>query len=351
MPAGRLRYRLVEEMRAASGRSLDAIELAQTALTVIRRQMPVDAAFVSAVDPATMLFTQLLYQEMPVEVAPQFLSNEFTEPDVAKFRSIAAARDPVEWLDRATRGVWQDSTRYRTILRPLGLGDELRVALRTGATCWGVMCLHRAGASTGFTTEEATTLAAAAGHLGTALRRHVLASAIEPPRDAAELPALLVLDARDAVVSYSAGADRWLAELGGPVTGKRLPVPVQAVLGQLRAGTGQPSVQLRTRAGGWVCVRAAALQGTGGGQAAVMIEPVRGAELAPIIVAAYGLTRRESVVLSAVLRGRSTRQIATVLQISEHTVQDHLKAIFDKTGVRSRAELTARVFADHYLPH
>jgi DNA-binding NarL/FixJ family response regulator len=56
-------------------------------------------------------------------------------------------------------------------------------------------------------------------------------------------------------------------------------------------------------------------------------------------------------VLSAVLRGRPTRQIATAMRISEHTVQDHLKAIFDKTGVRSRAELPARVFADHYLPH
>ncbi|MGH3673900.1 MAG: GAF domain-containing protein, partial [Pseudonocardiaceae bacterium] len=268
MPAARPRHRLVEEMRAASGRSRDAIDLATTALTVIRRQMPVDAAFVSAVDPATMLFTQLLYQEVPVEVAPQFLRNEFTEPDVAKFRSIAAARDPVEWLDRATRGVWQDSPRYRTILRPLGLGDELRVALRTGTTCWGVMCMHRASASTGFTTEEAIALAAAAGHLGTALRRHVLTSAIEPPGDTAELPALLVLDARDTVVSHSAGADRWLAELAGSVAGHRLPVPVQAVLGQLRAGTGRPVVQLRTRAG-WVCVRAAALQGTGDAQTAV----------------------------------------------------------------------------------
>lgn len=84
----------------------------------------------------------------------------------------------------------------------------------------------------------------------------------------------------------------------------------------------------------------------------VVIEPVRGRELAPMIVGAYGLTRRESGVLSWVLRGRSNRQIASALRISEYTVQDHLKAIYQKkTGVCSRAEFPGRIFADNYRPH
>ncbi len=44
-----------------------------------------------------------------------------------------------------------------------------------------------------------------------------------------------------------------------------------------------------------------------------------------------------------VLRGEPTRAIAGALFISPHTVQDHLKSIFDKIGVRSRSELVGRL--------
>ena len=59
---------------------------------------------------------------------------------------------------------------------------------------------------------------------------------------------------------------------------------------------------------------------------------------------AHGLTNRETEVALAVLRGESSKEIAAALFLSPWTVQDHLKAVFAKTGVRSRRELSMRLF-------
>lgn len=48
-----------------------------------------------------------------------------------------------------------------------------------------------------------------------------------------------------------------------------------------------------------------------------------------------------------VLHGGSTAQIADELALCAHTVHRHLKAVFHRTGVRSRRDLVAEVFCTH----
>jgi DNA-binding CsgD family transcriptional regulator len=82
----------------------------------------------------------------------------------------------------------------------------------------------------------------------------------------------------------------------------------------------------------------------------VVIQPAAAHDVAPLVALAYGLTDRESQVTRLCLKGLSTKEIAQSLGISPFTVQDHLKAIFDKTGVRSRGGLVGQVFLEHYMP-
>jgi DNA-binding CsgD family transcriptional regulator len=86
------------------------------------------------------------------------------------------------------------------------------------------------------------------------------------------------------------------------------------------------------------------------GQIAVIIEPAMPLEVASLIMRAYGLTERERAVTGLLCTGRTTAQITAELLISQNTLQDHLKSVFDKTGVRSRREVMATILREHYLP-
>jgi DNA-binding CsgD family transcriptional regulator len=78
---------------------------------------------------------------------------------------------------------------------------------------------------------------------------------------------------------------------------------------------------------------------SGSGPIVLTVGPAAPAERSSLLLAAYGLTPAQRLVANLVLRGKTTSQIVVDLCISAHTVQDHLKVVFDKVGVRSRREL------------
>ncbi len=106
--------------------------------------------------------------------------------------------------------------------------------------------------------------------------------------------------------------------------------------------------RVRTRSGTWLLLYGTRLSGDTGERTAVIIHPATPQDVAPVIALAYGLTERECQVAMNCVQGRVTKEIARALSLSPYTVQDHLKSIFDKTGVRSRGELVGQIFLDHY---
>lgn len=57
------------------------------------------------------------------------------------------------------------------------------------------------------------------------------------------------------------------------------------------------------------------------------------------------LSAREAQVARAVSKGRSNKEVADLMHISERTVKAHLGAVFDKLGVRDRLQLVLRLAA------
>ena len=113
---------------------------------------------------------------------------------------------------------------------------------------------------------------------------------------------------------------------------------------------GPASTRILTRSGRWLLVHAATLEGRLPGRTAVILEPARPVEIAPLIVEAYGLSQRERQITELILQGASTAEMASRLHLSPLTVQDHLKAIFEKMAVGSRREVAARIFFEHHFP-
>ncbi|MFI2735189.1 response regulator transcription factor [Streptomyces sp. NPDC018711] len=66
--------------------------------------------------------------------------------------------------------------------------------------------------------------------------------------------------------------------------------------------------------------------------------------ITPSFCAWYGLTPREREIVGELRDGSPAKRIARRLGVSPYTVNDHLKAVFRKTGAESRDELVAALY-------
>jgi DNA-binding CsgD family transcriptional regulator len=128
-----------------------------------------------------------------------------------------------------------------------------------------------------------------------------------------------------------------------------LAVAARSGLDPFASSGSPPGPPVSTRAmvpavdGGWLLLEAAPLLGRGD-RVAVTAQPAGRGQVGETLLRAYGLTPRETDVALAVLRNETTSRIASSLHVSPWTVQDHLKAIFAKTGVRTRRDLAVQLF-------
>ncbi len=308
----------------------------------LARAVPIDAYCLNGLDPVTLQETFAHHTLRPApDVIARFFEIESGGQDVNAVPVLAA--DPVgaATLDQATGGDPARSARYRDVLRPLGLARELRVVVRDRRVPWGMLNLFRGGDSPDFTADELRFAASLGRTIADGVRRTLVLGAVDTRHDDLG-PGVLIVDPErpERVHHRSATAARHLEGLGDADW------HVARVARQAHAAGEPARAQVCSRSGGWLTLHAEPYAGGDGPLVSVVVEPTRPADIARLVVEAYGLSAREQEIVRLLAHGHTNAEISRALNLSRHTVGDHVKSVFGKLAVRSRTELVARVFMD-----
>ena len=348
MDQRRARQALAEVERLCAS-ATDATALHRSVAGAVATAVPFDRWCAMTFDPATALPTGGFHSEgLPMPLMPRLLELEYNdEADVGRLADVARAERPVLRLSEAIGRDPARSPRFRDVLLPAGLPHELRAVHRDGRTPWGAMIAFRGTDVPDFTAAEATLLAGLSARVAEALRRVQLVS--RAAEQTGDEPGVVLLEVSDRSVAVLTGSPSALQRLDqvedNTVDG--LPFAVTSLARVAHGRRGVARCRLRTSTGRWLTLHAERLTGS---TVSLVVEPSRPADIAALLSDAYRLTEREAEVVGLVVRGHSNAEIARALWLSPYTVADHVKNVFEKTGVRSRGELTSRLFFEHYLP-
>jgi DNA-binding CsgD family transcriptional regulator len=351
--------RLLAELERLALRTPTRGDLFDEAAARLKRELAFDGACWHTLDPGSNLITQHRLQDIP-DHFPVLANNEYAVQDVNKFDQLASAGRKAATLSEATAGHPERSRRFRELLTPAGFGPELRAVFVADGATWGSVILVRRAGRPEFEAREVELLASASALLARAVRRGLIAEASESTVATAEAPGVIELDSSGGLLRASSSADPLLAELSGSTfeAGVRS-AAIQTLASATRSAIASagaagakvlPSAVVRTEAGTWLVLHGGLVGAPRSGEVAVFIQRAHPTLVAPLLLKAYGLTEREQEVTQLVLRGATTVQVARRLAISPHTVNDHLKSIFEKTGARTRGELSATLFFGEHLP-
>ena len=345
MATARERRRCRERLERLSGSGLDCDSLRREAVADLQRVIGFDRWCWPLADPESLLPASGIALHDYVSAVSRSLELEYSTDRFAAKPVLARRANAAASMSAETHGDLSRSTRWDEAMRPVGIGDVATVACRDALGCWGWIEAYRDRSDRSFEDEDLELLASVAPALGSALRRTMYdgqSAATAAPHG----PGVIVLAETLAPVSSTAAARSWLDTFpDAPMLAafRMLPAVIYPAAATARGGTSSAGthaiVQSVDRR--WVMIEAAKLEG-GDGQIAVTLRAATAAERFGLLCRAYAFSRRERQVVAALVAGLDTHAITQRLFISPYTVQDHLKSIFAKTGVRSRRELLAR---------
>ena len=337
-------HRTRREIAALAAGGLGVSEIYAAAIRLVVGSVDTELACWAAIDPQSLVISTMVSGENRVDplYEPRLADAEYATPgEPHTFAALASRGSPMARLSDLPERERRRSARLNTVWRPLGLDREVRVLFVADGACWGAAAMVRAGRD--FSDREAEFLVAVAPAIAGATRVAVRAEASDV--DGAGRPAIGVIGPGGELRTATPAAREWQERLDEIAPGRFLLMMRVMASGARSAASGTFRARLRDAHGRWAVCRASPLVGgpDDGEEYAVVIEPTTGDQLVSLLLVAYGLTARERDICREVMAGHPTADIVGRLFISANTVQDHLKSVFAKVGVRSRGELVARL--------
>jgi DNA-binding CsgD family transcriptional regulator len=323
----------LQRVRWIASIATDSRALRSEILAEIDRVVPFDAYVWALTDPETSVATAPL-----ASVPPPLMSDL---PRLIRLKYLTRLNRWTGLSGAARLDTPADSLVWREMLRGQGVSDVASLVFRDRYGCWAFLDLWRLDGT--FARQELAFLDDVAPPLTRELRRCAAGTFMATGQARHPGPVVLLLDEDLHVLGQTPQTNDYLARLLPP-PGDVDPVPAAAynVAAQLLAvehGVDEqpPLARVHLAGGRWLTLRAARL----GPEAriAVTIEDCSPVERAAVFARACGLSARETELLRHLAGGADTRTIAAAMYLSENTVQDALKSIFDKTGTRSRRAL------------
>jgi len=347
-----LERQAIERIERICSATPDATELRIELLDQIRGVVDFDAHVWLLTDPLTAVGSAPLADvpclpELPEAIRLKYLTR------VNRWTHLHADGTTVDTLRQKTAGDPSLSLMWRDLLHRYGIGDVASAVFADRFGVWGFLDLWREDSRPAFQDGEAAFLSAICAPVTTALRACQAQTLTSPAIPAGrELgPVVFLLDDGLRVLSQTPASQGWLKILLPP-TADRLPVPasVYNVAGQLLAieqgvDSHPATARVHLSDGFWVTLRAARLVGAALAHEAVIavtIEETSPADRLEVFARAFGLSTRESELLSLLATGSDTRDLAQRMFLTQNTIQDHLKSIFAKTSSRNRRTLLSR---------
>jgi DNA-binding NarL/FixJ family response regulator len=343
----------VEAIDAASS---DDRALRRQVLSVLHEVVAFDAHVWLLTDPVTAVGAAPLADVPCTAELPALIKAKYATA-VNRWTNLQQQASPVALLHSTVDGELGRSRLWRDVLSRYRIGDVASAVFADQFGCWGFLDLWRDDAREPFTSADADIIASLIAPLTKALRRSQARTFIEPaaPQRHQAGPVVLTLDDDLRITSRTAASQAWLDVLLPPVPDERaIPASVYNVAAQLIAaeeGVDMHPASARTHLadGFWLTLRAARLSASerepgpaASGALVVTIEEASAAERLELFGRAFGLSGREYELLGVLATGSDTRAMARQMSLSAHTIQDHLKSIFAKTGASDRITLLSR---------